>query len=53
MRAIPGMNMPGMNRPPTAELDDAADPHSLAPNAKDNVKAMPANHAPAAGTEKK
>ena len=48
---MPGM--PGMNMPPNQALDDDADPHSLGPNAKDNGKAMPANPAPSAGTEKK
>jgi NADH-quinone oxidoreductase subunit M len=50
--AMPAMNMPGMNMPANQALDDAADPHTLGPNAKDN-KAMPASPAYSAGTEKK
>jgi hypothetical protein len=49
---MPAMNMPGMNMPANQALDDAADPHTLGPNAKDN-KAMPASPAYSAGTEKK
>jgi NADH-quinone oxidoreductase subunit M len=50
---MPSMNMSGINKPPDPAPDDAADPHSLDPNAKDNEKTMPANASPAAGTEKK
>jgi hypothetical protein len=52
--AAGGINgaMPAMNMPANQALDDAADPHTLGPNAKDN-KAMPASPAYSAGTEKK
>jgi hypothetical protein len=52
---MPGMNMRGMNRPPSEELDDNADPRSLDPHANDNEKAALATpgKAPGTGTEKK
>jgi NADH-quinone oxidoreductase subunit M len=50
--AVPAMSMPGMYMPPNQALDNATDPHSLDPNAKDN-KALPASPASSAGSEKK